>query len=1259
MAQIKLTVSPQIETAKFEQLKQQIRSLGTELSNIKPNKDLTAQLNALAKSLNAAARETKTYTKSEKDEALIKQRNTAATLNLAKTRKTNADAALKEKKAVEDSHKTHLIATEGLVDMAAKYVQLQVAMKLIYAPLNLIKTAFDSLNNVLQTTEDRVIEVKRALGDEAVVNQQISSEIYDLAVQYGQTFDNASNIAVKFARSGMEWRDAIKATEAALLALNVAELNAEEASSGLIAIMAQFRLEASDLERVIDELNKTADNFPVTSEKLLTALSRTGSAAVNANLSLEQTIGLITALSKATGRSGQNLGTAINSLIQYSSKSSALDIFSSLSDDVATAVERMRKGTGNILEVWQKVSEVIKNADDRQKSILTGLAESEDIQNLSQELQDELGDIFERTQDVYGTANTFRKNYFIALLDNIDTVIQAQQVATNALDYSQKENLQYMDTLTAKTTALQSKWESLANDEQGWLKFRKGLADIGIGILDVTEATGGLTTAFISLASITTAVFGGKVLSAIKEQVKGMKSAETGALKWNAALGLISLSLNLIISTIIASNKRLEHATEAAKKYASALEEISTSKSARESEIKSLDLLIDRYDELNSKESLTTAEQYDLKQTVDALSTVYGGLNFVLDETTKRYNVQTEAIRNNRAELLKQIETEYYQERAKTAFSSYQAAMEELGYEDISQVRARYDKIKDIRVQGRADAPGQIRWEQRALRETIEMYDEYLKYIGYISSSGAKTATTSGKTLKEQYEGLAKAIAAAKDELSESAKIQEKQLSVIEAQKALEEAIAKAKRDYVNSVLDQYITTLKDALTLEEKQNAVIEARKNLEKAAEEARIKALVNALNTENSKNEKALDIEQKRLAVEQARQALANAQSQRNVRQYNELTKTWEWQANQTEVDNAQKKLDEAMDALNKYLEQQARAEVIDALENGNAAEADINAILAKWAREGMTDTPEWVQRIKSVVESYAKYAPTEEDLKTASEKVESAVNSLNEYLKDQAIAEIKKSISDNGVDPNAIRAILDKWLSKGEGGELYAWGDTIAQKIKEATVSGYYESSAVASQRSALEKAREALSSYQAEKLWDEVTALVDKRAERNEFNALLGKYRGYGVSEDVIVAIIEALNNAGITDIGKVKSKGRLQDQISGARNTISAYDNGGVLDGIGGIKATRKPEMVLSPELTAKILKPTSNAQFERFVQAMGIMFGATSRAGANDVVRNGGNTVTDSHDTHYTVNGVTVPAQYAETHSIKELFNDMRLFKG
>ncbi len=1259
MAQIKLTVSPQIETAKFEQLKQQIRSLGTELSNIKPNKGLTEQLNALAKALNAAAKETKTYTKSEKDEALIKQRNTAATLNLAKTRKTNADAALKEKKAVEDSHKTHLIATEGLVDMAAKYVQLQVAMKLIYAPLNLIKTAFDSLNNVLQTTEDRVIEVKRALGDEAIANQQISSEIYDLAVQYGQTFDNASNIAVKFARSGMEWRDAIKATEAALLALNVAELNAEEASSGLIAIMAQFRLEASDLERVIDELNKTADNFPVTSEKLLTALSRTGSAAVNANLSLEQTIGLITALSKATGRSGQNLGTAINSLIQYSSKSSALDIFSSLSDDVAAAVERMRKGTGNILEVWQKVSEVIKNADDRQKSILTGLAESEDIQNLSQELQDELGDIFERTQDVYGTANTFRKNYFIALLDNIDTVIQAQQVATNALGYSQKENLQYMDTLTAKTTALQSKWESLANDEQGWLKFRKGLADIGIGILDITEATGGLTTAFISLASITTAVFGGKILSAIKDQIKGMKSAETGALKWNAALGLLSLSLNIIISTIIASNKRLEHATEAAKKYASALEEINTSKSARESEIKSLDLLIDRYDELNNKETLTTAEQYDLKQTVDALSTVYGGLNFILDETTKRYNVQTEAIRNNRAELLKQIETQYYQDRAKTAFSSYQEAIEELGYKDISQVRARYERIKDIRVQGRADAPGQIRWEQRALREAIEMYEEYLKYIEYISSSGAKTTITSGKTLKEQYEGLAKAIAAAKDELSESAKIQEKQLSVIEAQKALEEAIAKAKRDYVNSVLDQYITSLKDALTLEEKQNAVIEARKNLEKAAEEARIKALVNALNTENSKNEKALDIEQKRLAVEQARQALANAQSQRNVRQYNELTKTWEWQANQTEVDNAQKKLNEAMDALNQYLEQQARAEVIDALENGNAAEADINAILAKWAREGMTDTPEWVQRIKNVVESYANYAPTEKDLKTASEKVESAVNSLNDYLKDQAIAEIKKSISDNGVDPNAIRAILDKWLSKGEGGELYVWGDTIAQKIKEATVSGYYESSAVASQRSALEKAREALSSYQAEKLWDEVTALVDKRAERGEFNALLGKYRGYGVSEDVIAAIIEVLDNAGITATGKVKSKGRLKDQISGARNTISAYDNGGVLDGIGGIKATRKPEMVLSPELTAKILKPTSNAQFERFVQAMGIMFGATSRAGANDVVRNGGSNVTDSHDTHYTVNGVTVPAQYAETHSIKELFNDMRLFKG
>lgn len=57
------------------------------------------------------------------------------------------------------------------------------------------------------------------------------------------------------------------------------------------------------------------------------------------------------------------------------------------------------------------------------------------------------------------------------------------------------------------------------------------------------------------------------------------------------------------------------------------------------------------------------------------------------------------------------------------------------------------------------------------------------------------------------------------------------------------------------------------------------------------------------------------------------------------------------------------------------------------------------------------------------------------------------------------------------------------------------------------------------------------------------------------------------------------------------------------QNGKPLYDSGGVLKGLGGIKATEKDEVVLSPSLTEKILKPESNIMFDRFANNLETIF--------------------------------------------------------
>ena len=473
----------------------------------------------------------------------------------------------------------------GLKDIVSGFFKFQLAAMLVMKPLQMIRSALTSINETLVKTEDAVIALQRVLPTGSATDSEISGKVYDIAERYGQTFENVSTIAQNFARSGMDWADTIKATEAAVLALNVAELDAEEATIGLNAILSQFHLTASDLESVIDKLNKTADNFPVTTEKILAALQRTGSAADSAKLSLEQTIALITALSKATGRSGENIGTALNSLIQYSSKKSALDTFAALSDESAAVVERFRQGGANILDVWQQVSKEIQNLKSDQADLLDQYFATADGEALKDALDGELEDIYTELGGVYDTANTFRKNYFIALLGNMDTVERAMGTLGDAAGYSQKENEKYLATYTAKLNTVKAQWQDIANDEQGLLGIKKDLVELGSGVLDIIKGLGGLKSVLAIVAMWVTVIIAEvkgaaiaaglqKVLGVITniatlgipnliKQIKLAKQgiAEVGAVA-KAATSTALLALTVILTAVSAIDSAIRRSAE-------------------------------------------------------------------------------------------------------------------------------------------------------------------------------------------------------------------------------------------------------------------------------------------------------------------------------------------------------------------------------------------------------------------------------------------------------------------------------------------------------------------------------------------------------------------------------------------------------------------------------------------------------------------------------------------------------------------------
>lgn len=547
--------------------------------------------------------------------------------------------------------------------------------------VNELIQGFQEAIGIIKETEDAVVDLQRVLNDDSLSKSVMSSELYDIAYEYGRTFDEVAEVSTAFAQAGYDWNDTMELTKGTMLALNTAELDVTDSTQGLIAIMQQWNLTAEDYADVIDKINITADNFAVNSENIVAALQRASSSAKNANISLERTIGIITALAEATGRSGENIGTALNSLIVYTSKSSALETFAEVgSDAMKRVVKEYQSGAASIYDVWVQLSEEVQNLSAQQQE---DLFTSDDFQELSTELESALG-------DVYGAAGTYRQNYFIALLNDMDTAEEAINNLTASQGYSASENEKYMESLSANWNQLKDMLAELAVQlgNVGGLSILKGLTQIGISLTQITGSLGGILPILTSIGGIIVTLKAEKLAKNVVDIYSGIKKipseiknivtntislvtatnsatvAEQGATAaasaWKIAfgwIGIVSAAISALVMVISGFSSAAKEARDASVSNASAaLDEADSLRDLKDEYISILDSADDKAtkDEKLAKISNTLATQYGVEK--EALDKINESREYGIDLLTEESNKKI-------TEAYSDIATEY--EKAK------------------------------------------------------------------------------------------------------------------------------------------------------------------------------------------------------------------------------------------------------------------------------------------------------------------------------------------------------------------------------------------------------------------------------------------------------------------------------------------------------------------------------------------------------------------------------------------------------------------
>ena len=523
-------------------------------------------------------------------------------------------------------------------------------------------------------------------------------------------------------------------------------------------------------------------------------------------------------------------------------------------------------------------------------------------------------------------------------------------------------------------------------------------------------------------------------------------------------------------------------------------------------------------------------------------------------------------------------------------------------------------------------------------------------------TSGGKTSSGSAKSQTDkQLETHKENVSLLKSELTLMEKQGKSVGEQVEKIKAIQNALHRqaeymrsigASQDEINALSAEWydwqekIAELQKGL-LSELDSAV---QKKLEdaKADRDAELDAIqtqIDALKEKNEAEDTALSIEEKRAAITEKQnellekqRALLDARNERTVRTYNAKTNQWEWIADEKNIKTAEDALKSAEDALekakddladyNKKLERDAEIAALEAKKDQINAHYD--ALENAWDRI-MDSLDDPVREINDILKDIAENATPE--------------------LRDQ-ILKNRDLFEELGIDlsmlSGAMKAQIEKIYAVSSGGQQYGIGSDRGLDFVNNASAG---SEMTGSDGSQWTKNPDGTTT---------ITKDGQTYTTTGQPNHIVrvqpdGKAPpGYGVGDWVVTA-------AGTYQITAVNPDGSYQSVLIDRSKTTSTYpgpyyDQGGWLNGTGGIKATSRPETVLPPDLTAKLLSPAADATFQKRMNELGFLYGATDRTPvtAGGTVTN--SNVTNNNGAHYHYRDIVLTEEQAKGTSLYQL---------
>jgi TP901 family phage tail tape measure protein len=227
--------------------------------------------------------------------------------------------------------------------------------------------SFKELANVTIDVEKNLADINRVFGLTTSQLQKFSTDLFGVGKQTASTFDDASKAALEFSRQGLKAEEVLVRTKDALTLTRLAGIGTANAVDALTSTVNGFAATGITTTQILNKLVAVEQDYAVGAGDLAEALSRTGQAAQEAGVSLDQLNALVTSAQQSTARGGAVIGNALKTIFTRLQRTETLDQLEAFNIAV-------RDVQGNILPavtVLQNFAGAYKNLGDAQRAQLS------------------------------------------------------------------------------------------------------------------------------------------------------------------------------------------------------------------------------------------------------------------------------------------------------------------------------------------------------------------------------------------------------------------------------------------------------------------------------------------------------------------------------------------------------------------------------------------------------------------------------------------------------------------------------------------------------------------------------------------------------------------------------------------------------------------------------------------------------------------------------------------------------------------------